>query len=276
MSKWEPWVRATIVDFELVSQLRFRGKAPKFTLSYALDKAGEQDIVTMTAPSIGFFKSQLRHVLEQAELRDDRATEILSQLGLPIAFWSAIANLHPSRTPKTLELLDAAFRLANFVEMRFKHALACNRPLEHSSQVQPMILTPGHGSLPSGHSTEAFTVANVLVAFLELKAGDVQREQLMRQAARIAINRQIAGVHFPVDSGAGQVLGSALAEYFLFRCTGEGTLVPWTFDPKDFGEKNDFDWTSWTPSTTGGVKCKTESGALGWLWLQARAEFGRS
>ena len=38
-----------------------------------------------------------------------------------------------------------------------KHALACRRPIEYSPQVQPMILTPSHGSLPSGHSTKSFT-----------------------------------------------------------------------------------------------------------------------
>ena len=41
------------------------------------------------------------------------------------------------------------------VEMRFKHELACWRPADYSFQVQPMITTPGHGSLPSGHCTQS-------------------------------------------------------------------------------------------------------------------------
>jgi hypothetical protein len=80
-----------------------------------------------------------------------------------------------------------------------------------------MIPTPGHGALPSGHATEAFAVARVLLALAGGRFGGQLDEMLMRQAARIAINRTIAGVHFPVDSAAGQMLGLSIADYLLRR-----------------------------------------------------------
>jgi hypothetical protein len=118
-----------------------------------------------------------------------------------------------------------------------------------SPQLQPMIQTPGHGSLPSGHATEAHIVAYVLWKLL--RAANPSKpidtfEQLMRQAARVAINRTIAGVHFPVDSAAGQVLGLALGEYFVHRATGAigptATYVSWAFTGTAFGAQQDFAW----------------------------------
>ena len=43
-------------------------------------------------------------------------------------------------------------------------------------------------------------------------------EQLIRVANRIAVNRTIAGVHFPVDSAAGAVIGMTLGTYLAQRC----------------------------------------------------------
>ena len=119
-------------------------------------------LVDMTRPDENVFKQQLEFVDRYADLRADRASEILTQLAGGIAFFGLIAFLHPDRTPKTFELLDAAVRLAIHVEMRFKHVLACRRPHEFSPQIQPMILTPSHSAYPSGHSTESFTAAVVL------------------------------------------------------------------------------------------------------------------
>jgi hypothetical protein len=91
-----------------------------------------------------------------------------------------------------------------------------------------MIPTPGHGAYPSGHATEAFVAATVLDALLRAarpgashKAGhDATRVQLQRQAYRIAVNRTVAGVHYPVDSACGRVLGTLLGELMLSRCSG--------------------------------------------------------
>jgi len=211
--------------------------------------ATPQRIARMSRPGPGnakpFWTKQLDIVASWADLRAERSAEILAQRSPPLAFWSSIENLRPDWHRATLEVLWSALRLAHHAEMRFKHALACRRPVEMSAQVQPLIGTPGHGSLPSGHATEAFIVAHVLWSLVH-QANAASHlswfEQLMRQAARVAINRTIAGVHFPVDSAAGQVLGLALGEYFVHRATGSPNYSSWDFMGSAYPKALDFNW----------------------------------
>jgi hypothetical protein len=101
-----------------------------------------------------------------------------------------------------------------------------------SPQIQPIIQTPTHGAFPSGHATEAHIVATVLTHLLA--AADhpkdpafarrsveaaIAQTQHYRLAARIAINRTVAGVHYPVDSAAGAVLGITLGDFLVARAS---------------------------------------------------------
>ncbi|MEL6566472.1 MAG: hypothetical protein AAFQ59_18665, partial [Pseudomonadota bacterium] len=117
---------------------------------------------------------------------------------------------------------------------------------------------------------------------------------LMRQAARIATNRTVAGVHFPVDSVAGQQLGLTLAEHFYSMCNG-GSWVSATFNGPNFDATQDFDWhelydpngdiqapEAKAPGPDGKVwgtsKVCTENGipaspSLAWLWGKALDEW---
>ena len=205
--------------------------------------AGYQRLATVIRPTENVFYEQLRYLEEHADLRAERAAEILAQLGVPTPFFASIVSLHQERTRWTLELLFAALRFANFTVLRVKHALACRRPHEYSPRVQPIIQVPLHGTFPSGHATEAFVFALVFSELL--RAGgrrpyqDVSiHKQMMAQAARIAINRTIAGVHFPVDSAAGAVLGLTLGNYFIARCGGAGKYEPWTFDGRSLSGRS--------------------------------------
>jgi len=235
------------------------------------------EVVALERPPVATFRAQLDWVERYSDLRLARTTEILAQIGMQTDFWGMIAYLHPARTPKSLEILNATLRLAIMVEMRFKHALACPRPLEYSPQVQPMIPTPEHGSLPSGHSTQAYIIAVVYRELLRAvgRSSPLLEEQLMRQAARVAINRTVAGVHFPVDSAAGRVLGTTLGEYFVARATGGGTFTSRRFKGGTFDGALDFNPGDAMTSDAGTPPPYVELHAnaqapscltLGWLW----------
>jgi membrane-associated phospholipid phosphatase len=198
-----------------------------------------------------------------------------------MSYWVSIAGLHASRTPRTLELMAAATRLAILVEMRFKHAFAVPRPVQFSPQVQPPIQTPSHSSFPSGHSTEAHCAAEVLMAVSRQHAATPVGQMLLRQAGRMAINRTVAGVHFPIDSRAGQVLGTCLAEYLCSRATGSWPFRHRAFEAADCMEQDYLGYpavdlrTEQLPLglTVGKTSTATRSPALSWLWEEAQQEW---
>ena len=113
-----------------------------------------------------------------------------------------------------------------------------------------MITTPGHGSFPSGHGTEIFAAVTVLKALLGLTDTSLTGLQLDRLAARIATNRVIAGVHFPVDSVAGRLLGHQLAAFFLSASSEGKVQSGWTsrrFDADAFFNQTGQDFKPTVP-----------------------------
>ena len=284
IERWEPWVRAYIAVGEMLQGISFQpsggGNGFQVLSSGTL-------IAEIERPATLTFEAQIPMVLSWAELRNERATEIMAQIDAQYAFWSSIIYMHPDRTKRTFELINILLQVCVYVEMRFKHALACWRPVEYNAQVQPMITTPGHGSFPSGHATQVHAVAHVLKSLLNLNPANqghkMIKDQLERQAARIATNRVVAGVHFPVDSMAGRMLGVALGEYFVARCTQVLTLRGRTFlaagidgaptiDFNPFNVAQDLDAAGQFYSQAGAGNIAPSTLMLH-VWNQARAEW---
>jgi hypothetical protein len=112
--------------------------------------------------------------------------------------------------------------------------------------------------------------------------------QLIRQAARIAINRQVAGLHFPVDTATGAVLGMTLGAYLVQRMVGANTFDAWSFNGAAYPPASDFDWSDYydtasnaqtnvgthvSPIATNPQDLGVSSPLLVWLWTQASAEW---
>ncbi len=263
--RWSPWVRSYLVAQELLGGLLFEpavplkgGKRDEIVLTLnawepnaaGKGKGAHLPLVTLVSPnqevfagpinkSTGFRENgQLSRVLQWAELREERSAEILAQIENQHVMWGTLVPLHAERMRATRELIEAAIQMSIYVQTRFKHELACWRPIDYSPQVQPMVTTPGHGSLPSGHCTQAYVIYKVLKSLLNTArrpttnaktsstkpesprtaATDSVNWQLRKMAERISTNRVVAGVHFPVDNVAGRLLGVTLGEYFLRRC----------------------------------------------------------
>lgn len=82
-------------------------------------------------------------------------------------FWASVVGLHERRHKKTLQLLALIFQLAVHVKTSLEQIFAMLPREAFSPQMQPIVPSPGHGSWPSGHATEAFLAANLIESLLD-------------------------------------------------------------------------------------------------------------
>jgi hypothetical protein len=217
LSYLTPLYRGFVLDHVLtrtleVSQPVKDGKAGK-----AIVTAKGNTLAEFLRPAPDIFAGQIKHLKTYADLRGDRLGEISVQIDDIVSFFGAIAHLDSGRRRYTLELVNAVQRLCFHVEFMVKHLCRATRPVDLSPFVQPMIQTPAHSSFPNGHATEAFAIATVMHRLRLGKASDplegIQTASMeFRLAERIAMNRIVAGVHFPVDTLAGAALGVLIGE----------------------------------------------------------------
>lgn len=302
MARWAPHIRAHILDVELLSAVRFlpgkdaAGAAQQDSATLA-DSGGNR-IATLVRPKIGVFGKQVDKVMQHAILREDRTAEILTQVVPPISYFASVLGLSEVRTRFTMELMSYAQRFAMLVLMRFKHAFACPRPFEYSPLVQPLLDTPPFSALPSGHATECYMFAGVVRRLTDQEVDPTTPSRLDKQlqalAERIATNRVVAGLHFPIDNIAGRMLGETLAEYFVHVSRGalsrptEDGWVPRTFDGRELDGTEVFDPTAAMDNQAGRIPAGAfqhntkprvvTSGAhipnhhIKWLWDRASTE----
>ncbi|MEM7709786.1 MAG: phosphatase PAP2 family protein, partial [Pseudomonadota bacterium] len=186
-------------------------------------------LATLERPDPQALREGLAVILGYADLRLDRAAEIVAQRGDVISFISASLPLDAVRTPRTIELLLAAQRMTEGVLQAMKVRLGVPRPSLMHPAVQPMIATPTHDAYPSGHATQSFMCAQVLRVLMgrarheHVGQGDdsatdrATRDYIDRTAARVTQNRTVAGLHYPADNASGAVLGRQMALHFLAR-----------------------------------------------------------
>ncbi|MGB0904720.1 MAG: phosphatase PAP2 family protein, partial [Mangrovicoccus sp.] len=191
-------------------------------------------LMRIRRPSNEYLSKAAKLVDNYVDLRDERNVEINIQIEDILSFFGMVTPLHGTSYRWTLELLDVAMDVASALVQSVKLDLGCPRPELFSPSLQPIIQTPSHGTFPSGHSTQAFTVASLLYCLrFASKNPDMDNEfcvsedetRLMKIANRIAVNRTVAGVHFPVDSAAGAMLGITLGRTLYRIATGAPDMV---------------------------------------------------
>ncbi|WP_299771199.1 phosphatase PAP2 family protein [uncultured Tateyamaria sp.] len=284
LEKMNPAHRQTVLRHELLKDLSFKPTANIAELK-AIDNAGdEKTLVTLDRRVGDDYKHQLGLVFAASQNRPDRMSEMFVQQTDILSFFGLNAQLGYVRKPWTMVLIDAVLAAAIDVHTQFKHALPVLRPVELSPQINPVIQTPSHSSFPSGHATEAFVVAQLLTRLRELAEDSLAKSNLLQHAVRIAQNRTVAGVHYPVDNMAGSMLGTALADYF--SAISQPGVAPVAVPKRSFkpsAEKDhlkNFTLTIYTELLNRmatklqiAPTNQTKKQPLNWIWSQARSEW---
>jgi hypothetical protein len=211
----------------LVEKLRAGLKITKSPTEVEV-KFNSSTIFTLQRPtSHKILHDQVPFVLAAADLRAERVTEIVLQQDDVLSFLGGTVRMHDVSHGWTLEVLRSVKDACTVIHSQVKHEMTTPRPVQVCPETAPMIQTPQHSSLPSGHSVEVSAMAYVLSRL----SGKTDHETihtdnyLMRTAARVALNRHVAGVHFPFESMAGFLLGITVGQIFWRRLAGENTVA---------------------------------------------------
>jgi hypothetical protein len=155
-------------------------------------------------------EDELRRLRRLAEdERADALGEIIDQNRGFIDYFIAAMSISPRSHPATCRLLFVGSLIGAYVSMHFKGLHQRRRPSQRAPALSPPIEMPGHASYPSGHATQARLMARCVEAALPPGPDHIRAqlgEVLDTLAARIARNREIAGLHFPSDTFAGSKL----------------------------------------------------------------------
>lgn len=210
-----PERRSQVVVGALMPEFRV---SPKDRKTVTVQMGGTYHLSVILPPETTF-KDQIKLMRAYFDLRADRIPEILVQNVDILSAFGTLTQLDPYRRGRTIEFLRIVQSLTIAIEMQVKHAMSATRPVNWHPKIQPLIQTPDHSSYPSGHATEAFAIATVLhrlMTGMPAATGMVSPVHPCFQLAfRIAANRVVAGVHFPIDSATGAVLGCAIADALL-------------------------------------------------------------
>jgi membrane-associated phospholipid phosphatase len=161
-------------------------------------------------------------VLDASIDRADRALEIVDQATGPGAlhYWTGMMRIDPSKDKNTFLLMMVALKIGEFVAMGLKDIFKMRRPAQVYPLIMPLIDGPDTPSFPSSHSTQAHLISGVLQLALPPLGPPPPapppvwntRQALDWLAGRVAYNREVAGVHYRMDSDAGAfVAGRCLA-----------------------------------------------------------------
>ena len=131
----------------------------------------------------------------------------LSLIGSRGLIWILISLVLAAvwRRPNIFLWVTATALVADLIATGFKYVFGRDRPPLVDPFPKPLLHTPSTPSFPSGHATMSFACAVVLS-----RAAPRFTIPFFVLAALVSFSRNYVGVHYPLDTLAGAVLGTAI------------------------------------------------------------------
>jgi PAP2 superfamily protein len=211
---WDPELRAWAYVQEFILDCNWGGKTPVDWLYQQINTfpGDTAKYPNFAVPYYGAtvelddkeMANQVVGVANASLDRADRAMEILDQATAPGAlnYWTGLIRIDPSQEKHSFLLMLIARKIGEYVAMGLKDKYRFRRPSQVYPLLFPIVDPPDTPSFPSSHSTQAHLISGVLTLALKYPGG-LTAGALRVLANRVARNREIAGVHYPMDSDCG-------------------------------------------------------------------------
>lgn len=200
-------------DVEDINELIYPYAKWATHLTYILDKGPQyldKDIVIEIPepPANDSLQTlyELYYLKRIAKLRTEKNVEDIKFQNKTLIVMGAVDGTYPV----TREFIMKTFPDVSYFILREKRKFQRPRPTQLDEQLTTVLPIPKHASYPSGHSGQSFWGAYVLG-----KLDPAHKQKYYDYSYNIAQNREIAGVHYPSDSLAGQLMAPQLFEMFM-------------------------------------------------------------
>lgn len=155
-------------------------------------------------PPSNFLDVQRLHVM--TSLRSEFALrEINEEADDPTPKFWEVAGISPADNPNLQKTIAIIQPLTASIVLDLKAKYARTRANDVDPSLKTAIPVPWHKAYPSGHATQSFITALAFTNVFPEKS-----DAFMRLAAKVAINREIAGLHYTSDSDVGAILAEQI------------------------------------------------------------------
>ena len=155
-------------------------------------------------PPSNFLDVQRLHVM--TSLRSEFALrEINEEADDPTPKFWEVAGISPADNPNLQKTIAIIQPLTASIVLDLKAKYARTRANDVDPSLKTAIPVPWHKAYPSGHATQSFITALAFANVFPEKS-----DAFMRLASKVAINREIAGLHYTSDSDVGAIFAEQI------------------------------------------------------------------